>query len=379
MEFDEWDTGDWVIDTLLELSIGDDGEIKEDVDLEELVASALEYWADPMYNSMKNGQRQLDHWRGIKHGFEQRLYIEWRDAIDLLETFIVISLEIGDEINHEHRPEAAKEEDHVFEALTFLHSRACQVAQEILALITSGFADGAEARWRTLHEISVTASVIKEHGDETAERFLLYSVIEEYYEAKAYQKHSEILGERVSEEHYESLQKTREALIERFGEDYDKMYGWAMHLFKDSSGGFRKLEEMADLEHIRPFYKVASDNVHGGSRGTTMSRGIMQYEGSEKRFLPAGPTNTGFSQPASATAISLSQVTFALMSQYPKPERVLMMNVLQKFVDDINDEFTKIESALEERELQYREEYEEQMEEWSEWVDEDGDQGGWWS
>lgn len=371
MEFDEWDTGDWVIDTLLGLSLNEDGEVKEDLDFEHLLESALDEWTGPMYESMRHDQHRLDHWRGRKNGFEQRLYIEWQDAIDLLETFIVVALETGEEINHEHREQAAEEQDYVFEALTYLHSRACQVAQEILALIRSGFADGAEARWRTLHEIAVSACIIKDHGEKTAERFLLYSIIEEYYEAKEYRKHEQILGERVSDKHYEELKEARQSLLDRFGDDYDKMYGWAMHLFENSSGGFRRLEDEADLEHIRPFYKVASDNVHGGSRGTTTSLGTVPYEDPDKGFLPAGPTNTGFAQPAHATAISLNQVTAALISEYPKPERVLTMNVLAEFVDDIGDEFAAIETELENQELQYREEFEEQMEEWSEWVDDD--------
>ena len=43
--------------------------------------------------------------------------------------------------------------------------RACQVTDEIICLLENGFADGAMARWRTLHEIAVVAVVISQHGE----------------------------------------------------------------------------------------------------------------------------------------------------------------------------------------------------------------------
>ena len=72
----------------------------------------------------------------------------------------MISRESGDLFNESF----GKNNDQVFFVLWRLHARSCQITMEILALLKSGFADGAHARWRTLHEIAVTALFIKQQG-----------------------------------------------------------------------------------------------------------------------------------------------------------------------------------------------------------------------
>jgi hypothetical protein len=56
--------------------------------------------------------------------------------------------------------------------------RACQVTDEIACLLENGFADGAMARWRTLHEIAMVAAVISQHGEAIAERYLAHQFVE---------------------------------------------------------------------------------------------------------------------------------------------------------------------------------------------------------
>jgi len=61
-------------------------------------------------------------------------------------------------------PKAAAQNDYQFEALVRLQAGAARVAGEIYALLLSGYASGAHARWRTLHEIAVTALFIAQRG-----------------------------------------------------------------------------------------------------------------------------------------------------------------------------------------------------------------------
>lgn len=86
--------------------------------------------------------------------FVTRLKKKWENPLNLLEILLMLALEAGDDFNHEFRSIAHRENNYVFEVITRLHYRACQIASEVLVLLNSGFADGAHARWRTLHEIS---------------------------------------------------------------------------------------------------------------------------------------------------------------------------------------------------------------------------------
>src|ERR1039458_2598896 len=72
--------------------------------------------------------------------------------------------------------------------------RSCQVTDEIICLLENGFADGAMARWRTLHEIGVVAAVISKHGEEIAKRYVAHQAVESERAMKKYQSCYQQLG-----------------------------------------------------------------------------------------------------------------------------------------------------------------------------------------
>ncbi|HNO95066.1 MAG TPA: DUF5677 domain-containing protein, partial [Anaerolineales bacterium] len=159
--------------------------------------------------------------RHFLRDFETRLEKDWRNPFDLFEMFIVIALETGENFNNEFRNNEAERNNFVLEALTRLHARSCQVASEVLVLLKSGYADGAHARWRSLHELTAVASFIKTHGNETAERYLLHDNIESLKAANLYQKHYKALGdEPIPQEEYDLIQEVCSKLIARFGKSY---------------------------------------------------------------------------------------------------------------------------------------------------------------
>ncbi len=90
--------------------------------------------------------------RRRRKGFEYRLDWVWGEALDLLYQVLVCSQELGESFNVAHRPAAVDDQDHRFEALVLVHARACLVVSEIHALLRTGHAYDARARWRTLHE-----------------------------------------------------------------------------------------------------------------------------------------------------------------------------------------------------------------------------------
>ncbi len=109
--------------------------------------------------------------RKEREGFERRNFRRWRKAFDLIETIWVSCEELGRVFNQHHRPEAVREEDYVFEAMTHLHAKALLVASEIICLLKGGFADGALTRWRTVYETNVVAALIRQEGQELALRY----------------------------------------------------------------------------------------------------------------------------------------------------------------------------------------------------------------
>ena len=278
--------------------------------------------------------------------FEERLHAAWRRPLDLLDLFIHLSTEAGTDFNSEYRKDAADSGNAVFEGLAILHGRACQIAKEILALLRSGFADGAHARWRTLHEIAIVAWLIFDHGQELAERYLLHAGVQEYKLAHQYQSHYESLNlEPISQEVLTQLKNRRDQLISQFGAPFKNDYGWAAAVTGTANPTLTQLEEKAELNHWRPYYRAASDNVHPNARGAYYRLGLASHQGS---VILAGPSNEGLADPGHLTAISLLQVTIALLCTEVTFDSIVVSEILQNLVDEVGDAFDDAHLFVEE-------------------------------
>ncbi|MDP9311031.1 MAG: DUF5677 domain-containing protein [Chloroflexota bacterium] len=281
--------------------------------------------------------RMLEEHRQQREGFEARLSQTWGKALNLLEMLIVIALEAGDEFNQEYRPKAVEEHNLVFEVLTRLHARACQVAQEVLILLRSGFADGAHARWRTLHEITVVAWFIKEKGNDVAERYLLHQHIESYKAALQHQKYYARLGETpFSTRELARLKAIYDQLVDRFDKAYTKGYGWASVALGNPDPKFDNIEQAVALDHWRPYYKLASHNVHANPKGALYRLGL---DPERPPLLLAGASDAGLADPGHGAVISLSQITTALLTMNVNIDRLVICQVMQKLVDESGDAF----------------------------------------
>lgn len=326
----------------------DEAELRRSVEkVPQIVPRIIDDISDSTLNTLReDAPAMLKERRAYNARFEKRIQKRWKPALDLLEMFLVIAYEAGAEFNDTFREEASRQSDKVFVALTMLHARGCQIGFEILALIKSGFADAAHARWRTLHEIAVVAFVIAKHGQDIAERYLLHEVIASYKAMCQYQKSCLALNvEPYTEDDVKSSRQIYDDLVNRFGSSFKGDYGWAAGALRKATVSFSDLEEEAGLGHLRPYYKMASHNVHANIKGAKFRLGL----GLEKEpLLLAGPSNYGFADPANGAAISLSQVTVALLNTRPNLDRLVVLTILNRLTKEIGEEFLRIQTKLEE-------------------------------
>ena len=214
-----------------------------------------------------------------RQGFTRRLRKYWGDALDSYYAIAVCLEELGSDFNDLHRASAAESNDLVFEALTGLHARACRTALEVHHLLSGGFPMGALARCRTLHELAVTAGVIQKYGrqpnhHELAERYLLHDYVDNWKDAFEYQKHCEDIGySPFTDEEMAEFKASRDAVVGRFGTPFKEQYGWAVNLVDNGRMDFRRLEDLADLSHLRGYYKWASHEIHADAKGWRLNRG----------------------------------------------------------------------------------------------------------
>ena len=198
-------------------------------DSQAAVLSYVDPIADCILARLKQNAPSMlkQQWRDQRQ-FEKRLKKRWGRPLDLLDLFISIAREAGSDFNNEFRPAAARSGDALFEALTRMHVRACQISSAILVLLRSGYADDAHARWRTLHEISAMSSLISKHGQKLAEKYLLHDTIQRYKIACQHQKYKErIKEEPITQKEFDSLKSERDHLVTLYGNSFKGEYGWA--------------------------------------------------------------------------------------------------------------------------------------------------------
>jgi hypothetical protein len=286
-----------------------------------------------------------------RHAFESRLNDKWKEPLDFLEYFLTVAMELGSEFNNDFRPIAAEHNDHVFEALTRLHARSSQVGWEILTLLKSGFADGAHARWRTLHEIAVVASFLSEYGDDVANRYLCYEFIDSYRAAKLYQKNCIRLGyEPLSEAEMRDFENMYHQVQKQFGLSFCQENGWAATIIHKNKIRFSDIEEKLGMQHMRSYYKLASYNVHANPKAVFYRLGLSN----QKEILLAGPSNTGLADPANGTALSICQITTSLLLHETNLDRLVASRALLYLSDDIQRLFTETQLQIEKSSTEYQ-------------------------
>jgi hypothetical protein len=331
--------------------------------LEAELAAAIEQGADPDANVEEIVQRvigkmlpqitdqlhaaladrsagMLREHRRLRRAFLRRNFKRWRAGFDLLERLIVISQETGSAINNTLRPKAVAANDAMFEALVVNHARGVQVAREILALMITGFPDGAMGRWRTLHEIAVVATFISHADRQTAERYILQDHVTSYRRAVNYMEHHERANLEPIEPQVMAELKAAYDRALKFDPRMKNDYGWAAEELKKDKPTFADLELATELDHWRPRYKWATVNTHGAYRRIMSTLAMSE---SEAPVLLVGESNSGMTDPAHMTAISLNLITMPLILLEPNIDRLAIAMVMQRLSDEIGETFWQLD------------------------------------
>jgi len=235
----------------------------------------------------------------------------WGDAFQAYDAVAYASYELGASWADRHQSPVRPL---VWSTLLDLHSRACLVASEIGTLHRTGFPAVATARRRSLHELAVVALVLQGADEEITERYRDYEAIEHHDDAVQYQSHVSALGySPLSDDELRLLTERHDEVVAKWGKAIKARNGWALPLAPGSgSVGFGKLEEIAGVEHLGPFYRLGSHAVHGGPRASSLQR--VEINGVPHR-TPGATVFGDIAETAHGALISLHQVNCALLSE----------------------------------------------------------------
>ncbi len=276
--------------------------------------------------------------------FRRRLATRWRRPLDLFRLLLIMCVELGASANIELTlSRAFKRRRHLVDVMRRLHARACQVAAEVLALLEAGFADGAMARWRTLHELAVTTAFIGMHGEKLAKRYVLHQAIESKRAADEYQRCSPLLGyDPLEPSELATIQEEFNIQIARFGKPFGEAYGWASDALKHPRPTFADIERAAKIHRMRSHYKFASYNVHANPRGAFFRLGLLPGT----PLLLAGPSNSGLPEPGQCAALSLAQVTTVFATLDATIDNLGALHAIDALVAEVAEAFGAAHTKL---------------------------------
>lgn len=276
--------------------------------------------------------------------FKRNLQTRWGKGLDGLRVLLQMCRDIGEEYLEAQLPAGRKRRKYKAEALAALHVRACQVTSEIICLMENGYADGAIARWRTLHEISVIATLIGDGDNVLAQRYLAHEAIDEKRAMDTFEasRIAEGYGPLAPREKRTTVAAYERAL-RKFGPEFGGHFGWAAGYFDgNKSPKFIHLQEAAGRASVQPDYKMASYNVHASASG--LFQRLSASIGST--LMVAGASNAGLAEPGQFTAYSLVQITGQLFGEDWDADQIASVSAIVRLRDEIPRMLSKAEAKL---------------------------------
>lgn len=271
----------------------------------------------------KNWPEERAHQEFEAENFKANLEWRWGVGIERLRMMLALGLHVGERYHkglRKGKPSALRG------TLSRLHARACQTTAEVIALLEGGYANGALARWRTLHEIGVVTVLLTKSGEQMARRYIDHQAIEAKRASAEYESSRVHLGfGPISQREQKKIEKSFQAVLKKYGKPFGGQYGWAAGYV---SGGdkptFRDLEAAAGRASMRSYYKLASYNVHAGPRGAFFS--LTHLGGSPA--VVAGASNVGLDEPGQLTALTFTQITHFVWREPWKVVDVINMRLM---------------------------------------------------
>ena len=282
--------------------------------------------------------------------FRARLESRWGEGLGQLRMLLTMAREWGQWVYTRHRAQKTTNKILLKDILIRLHVRACQVTDEIICLLENGLADGAMARWRTLHEIGVVAAVLSQHGEEIAERYLAHQAVESKRAMNKYLTCYASLGYKpLPAREVKKITKTYDAVIAKYGGAFRSDYGWAAHHLKKKQPNFTDLESEAGRAEMRSYYQMGNDNVHAGVKSMFIRLGLMdKYDG-----LLAGRSNGGHMEPGQNAAHTLTQISVIVCLSEPNMDDLVVADMMRMLRDEIPRSFYAADTRLRKDDKKY--------------------------
>lgn len=257
---------------------------------------------------------------------EAAIGILFEDDFQLLDAMIGTSEALMRQLTNGDRTGIAPE---VAYALSSVAARSNAIGHEISALLRAALPNGAQARWRTLHELQVVACVLHGGGVETSARYNEHRWVKFAEDRKYADPKPPWDGE--------TPEAAVKRLVEKYGPAFAKNYGWAetevrRRLGSDAPVTWPSLVRLADLsESHRQNVKMAHHLVHADSLG------VLHLVGSDG-LLNSGARLEGIPELVALTATTLIDTMEVLVDAWCRHDPSQLTAVVRTLMSSVLDE-----------------------------------------
>jgi len=279
-----------------------------------------------------------------RENLRRKIARRWDEAFSDLRLLLEVCAEYGDSFNQAHLASRRRHNRVRDEAVSRLHIRACRIADEILTMLENGFAEGARARWRTLHEVSITALLIAEGGDALAQRYLDHDAVDRKKALNDHDRASAFAGrDRVRAAERKEIEGDLNRALRKHGGTFRGMYGWAAgQLGLGDNPQFHDLQEVASALATKYEYRLACFDSHASP--LTLFQPVHHWD--PTLHVP-GVFAAGFDGPGTDTAYTLVQVTSVLFGPPWTLDRLVQLQVLSFLRDGVEAKMLAIAKRIE--------------------------------
>lgn len=290
-----------------------------------------------------NSKRVARIWKRKTRRFEKKVESTWARGLRELLIQISVSRDINDRYTLPlQQTDVTPTTPQLHKALGIPHTRACRTAMEIYTLLKCGYIDGANARWRALHETSVILMFLAENGNDVAKRYLDHAEIQQHREMTSHQKHHAKLGEDpIDAQDVDELDQIKIDLQNHYSENLKGDYWWAAKCLGVKRPTFTQIEESLELDHWRPYYKLACRSVHAGPMKSIAD---IWLRPSETTF--SGPIAGDLDLPGRNCALTLGMASTTFVTTPETAEGIIMANVILELSHETCEAFEETVSSL---------------------------------
>lgn len=318
----------------------DNPQIIEEFVIEELGKTIFASWKQQSKKVLR-GEHKEEKW------FRKHLNEVWHPALTLLEILISTSGQGqgSEEFYNTYHPTLHKNDAVVLGLVRRLFSKGIQISLEIHLLLSHGFADGAEARWRTLYETMVISRFISLTGHKTALRYIAHEAVGSYDAIKTHNDAHKMNGSvYISDERLAELKKRSDEVISIFGDGFKFDYAWAGSALQHKGKiKFEHLESFTGYDYLYPLHKEASGNIHSSSRSTYLPLAAPYNNAS---LVISGPSVFGLGEIIINTAFTLVCFLENMLSAVQSSENKARVVAMYELLNQLSENCAEAERKL---------------------------------